>query len=59
MRVLWETMTEATNSVIMVDMEGGDGLEVATFSSLPCLTYMEDGTGPCWTWIFDQMGMSA
>ena len=52
-------MIEATYSEIMVDMEGGIRVEVATTCSLSCLTYMKDGARPCWAWVLDHLDMSA
>ena len=59
MRVFWVVTIEDTYTMIMASMEGGFGPEVAMAFSVLGLTHMEDGTIPCWAWIYDRMEASA
>ena len=49
---------KATYTQIMVDMEGCYGVGITMNTSIPSLTYKEDGTGPCWAWIYDWVDTS-
>ena len=50
--------TSIFDLMVMTNMERGIRPRTSTASLLLSHTDMEDGTGPCWKWIFDQIEAS-